>query len=47
SDATWRALGSVIIFGLVLSSFLTLFIVPLLYYMLAPRRERESMERSS
>lgn len=47
SDATWRALGSVIIFGLVLSSFLTLFVVPLLYYMLAPRRERESMERSS
>ena len=44
SDATWRALGSVIIFGLVLSSFLTLFIVPLLYRMLAPRRERESVE---
>jgi multidrug efflux pump subunit AcrB len=44
SDATWRALGSVIIFGLVLSSFLTLFIVPLLYRMLAPRRERESAE---
>lgn len=34
SNETWTALGSVVIFGLLLSSFLTLFIVPLLYIML-------------
>jgi multidrug efflux pump subunit AcrB len=31
SDELWRALGSAVIFGLLLSSFLTLFIVPTLY----------------
>ena len=31
SDATWMALGSAIIFGLSLSSFLTLFVVPVLF----------------
>ena len=31
SDELWRALGSAVIFGLMLSSFLTLFIVPTLY----------------
>ena len=34
SNETWTALGSVVIFGLLLSSFLTLFAVPLLYVML-------------
>ena len=33
SNETWTALGSVVIFGLLLSSFLTLFIVPLLFVM--------------
>ncbi|NTW15597.1 MAG: efflux RND transporter permease subunit [Candidatus Moranbacteria bacterium] len=46
SDEVWQGLGSVIIFGLMLSSFLTLFIVPLLYRMLAPRREREAADAS-
>lgn len=31
SNELWRALGSAVIFGLMLSSFLTLFIVPTLY----------------
>ncbi len=31
SDELWRALGSAVIFGLMLSAFLTLFIVPILY----------------
>lgn len=31
SDEFWRALGSAVIFGLVLSSFLTLFLVPAFY----------------
>ncbi len=31
SNELWRALGSAIIFGLVLSSFLTLFLVPVLF----------------
>ncbi len=34
SDEFWRALGSAVIFGLVLSSFLTLYIVPALYLVL-------------
>jgi HAE1 family hydrophobic/amphiphilic exporter-1 len=34
SDEIWMALGTAIIFGLMLSSFLTLFIVPVLYKML-------------
>ena len=34
SNATWQALGSAVIFGLMLSSFLTLFIVPLLFAVL-------------
>ena len=33
SDEFWRALGSSVIFGLTLSSFLTLFIVPAFYLM--------------
>ncbi len=31
SDELWRALGSAVIFGLMLSSFLTLFVVPTFY----------------
>ena len=31
SDAMWRALGSAVIFGLMLSSLLTLFLVPVLF----------------
>lgn len=31
SNELWRALGSAVIFGLILSSFLTLFLVPALY----------------
>ncbi len=33
SNALWQALGSAVIFGLIFSSFLTLFIVPILFYM--------------
>ncbi len=31
SDAFWRGLGSAVIFGLFLSSFLTLFVIPILF----------------
>ncbi len=34
SNETWLALGSAVIFGLLLSSFFTLFVVPTLYMML-------------
>jgi HAE1 family hydrophobic/amphiphilic exporter-1 len=40
SNALWQALGSAIIFGLMFSSFLTLFIIPVLYRMLASAREK-------
>jgi HAE1 family hydrophobic/amphiphilic exporter-1 len=40
SEATWTALGSAVIFGLTLSSFLTLFIVPTLFRMMIGERER-------
>lgn len=39
SNETWTALGSVVIFGLLLSSFLTLFVVPLLYVVLIKPEE--------
>ncbi len=42
SNAMWQALGSAIIFGLMFSSFLTLFIIPVLYRMLASRQEQRS-----
>ena len=46
SNALWRALGGAIIFGLMLSSFLTLFIIPILYYMLFKKSEgADMMER--
>lgn len=40
SDETWQALGSAVIFGLMLSSFFTLFIVPTLYMTLIKENER-------
>ncbi|MEI7510711.1 MAG: efflux RND transporter permease subunit [Candidatus Peregrinibacteria bacterium] len=40
SDEVWRALGSAIIFGLSVSSFLTLFIIPVLYAALASEEEQ-------
>ncbi|MDR3642722.1 MAG: efflux RND transporter permease subunit [Candidatus Doudnabacteria bacterium] len=36
SNETWTSLGSAVIFGLLLSSFLTLFIIPTLFYMMIP-----------
>ena len=42
SNDTWRSLGSAIIFGLMLSSFLTLFIVPTLYMTLVRDRKKHS-----
>jgi HAE1 family hydrophobic/amphiphilic exporter-1 len=40
SNETWLGLGAAIIFGLMLSSFLTLFIVPVLYRMMVKENER-------
>ena len=40
SNATWTALGSAVIFGLMLSSFLTLFIVPTLFMVLVEPDEQ-------
>ncbi len=40
SNETWLALGSVVIFGLLLSSFFTLFIVPTLFMTLIHPKER-------
>ena len=40
SDETWRALGCSIIFGLLLSSFLTLFIVPTLFMAIVKDKKR-------
>ncbi|OGF24685.1 hypothetical protein A3H66_02665 [Candidatus Falkowbacteria bacterium RIFCSPLOWO2_02_FULL_45_21] len=40
SNETWTALGGAIIFGLMLSSFLTLFIVPILFVSLVRPNER-------
>jgi HAE1 family hydrophobic/amphiphilic exporter-1 len=39
SSETWRALGSAIIFGLMLSSFLTLFIVPTMFHSFIKERD--------
>ena len=44
SNALWKALGSAVIFGLSLSSFLTLFIVPVLFVVLL-RPEKVTTER--
>jgi len=40
SDEFWRALGSAVIFGLTLSSFLTLFIVPAFYLIMVRDRKQ-------
>lgn len=40
SDETWTALGSAVIFGLMLSSFLTLFIVPVLFRTFVDSKEK-------
>lgn len=40
SNETWTALGSVVIFGLSISSFFTLFIVPTLYMTIIKKEER-------
>ncbi len=40
SNATWTALGSAIIFGLSISSFFTLFIIPILYMTFVNKKER-------
>ena len=40
SDETWRALGCSIIFGLLLSSFLTLFVVPTLFMAVVKDKKR-------
>jgi len=40
SNETWMSLGGAIIFGLSLSSFFTLFIIPTLYKMVVGREER-------
>ncbi|MFA5185424.1 MAG: efflux RND transporter permease subunit [Patescibacteria group bacterium] len=42
SNETWRALGSAVIFGLMLSSFFTLFIVPTLYMALVKDKPRKN-----
>ncbi|HLN18879.1 MAG TPA: efflux RND transporter permease subunit, partial [Patescibacteria group bacterium] len=39
SNETWLALGSAVVFGLFLSSFFTLFIVPTLFMMLVKQRK--------
>lgn len=45
SNAMWQALGSAIIFGLMFSSFLTLFVIPVLYRMLASSREQQLVKK--
>lgn len=40
SNATWTALGSAIIFGLSISSFFTLFIIPILYMTFIGKKEQ-------
>lgn len=40
SDALWRALGTAVIFGLAVSSFFTLIIVPILVSMMAKKHSR-------
>jgi multidrug efflux pump subunit AcrB len=40
SNPVWVSLGSVIIFGLALSSFMTLFMVPVFFFMAIPREDK-------
>jgi HAE1 family hydrophobic/amphiphilic exporter-1 len=44
SDEFWRALGSAVIFGLTLSSFLTLFIVPA-FYLIFVKDEKRAVQQ--
>lgn len=39
SNELWRALGSAVIFGLVLSSFFTLFVIPMLFKLLIKNKQ--------
>jgi HAE1 family hydrophobic/amphiphilic exporter-1 len=41
SNEMWRALGSAVIFGLILSSFLTLFLVPVLFMTFVKDKEKK------
>lgn len=43
SNETWMALGGAVIFGLALSSFLTLFIVPILFVSLVKKPEEKEV----
>ncbi|MCW1891694.1 MAG: efflux RND transporter permease subunit [Candidatus Uhrbacteria bacterium] len=47
SDATWRALGSAVIAGLMLSSFFTLFVVPTLYISMYRKQVKKEQELAS
>jgi multidrug efflux pump subunit AcrB len=40
SNETWTSLGGSVIFGLMLSSFLTLFIIPTLFFMMVPENAK-------
>jgi multidrug efflux pump subunit AcrB len=46
SNALWKALGSAVIFGLALSSFLTLFVVPILFVTLMNPRQEARLARN-
>jgi multidrug efflux pump subunit AcrB len=43
SNETWMALGSAVIFGLMLSSFFTLFIIPVLFMTFVENREKAAV----
>jgi multidrug efflux pump subunit AcrB len=45
SNEMWLGLGGAVIFGLITSSFFTLFIVPTLFVSVAGKRERENMNQ--
>jgi HAE1 family hydrophobic/amphiphilic exporter-1 len=40
SNETWTALGSAVIFGLSVSSFLTLFVIPVMFVSIIGEKER-------
>jgi HAE1 family hydrophobic/amphiphilic exporter-1 len=42
TNELWRALGGALISGLTMSTFLTLFVVPILYYILVPHKDKKS-----
>lgn len=47
SNDTWRALGGAVIFGLMLSSFFTLFVVPVLYMVLNQNKAKRLAARQA